>query len=88
VGAVLGELSWYGLAVMGVFLLLLLESPTSTSCARAGWNGTGPGNGGVMGIESKLPNGVLLTSTEKLLGIAGPGRCSPPRSAWPAAPSR
>ncbi len=40
-----------------------------------------------MGLEEKLPSGVLLTSVEKLAGWAQGARYGRPRSAWPAAPS-
>lgn len=46
-----------------------------------------PGRPG-MGIEAKLPDGILLTSVEKLVNWGRAGSMFPPRSAWRAAPSR
>ena len=41
-----------------------------------------------MGIEEKLPSGILLTSVEKLVNWARKTSSGRPPSGWPAAPSR
>src|SRR5947209_8783700 len=52
-------------------------SPTHTCGAAAAWTGTDRGSG-EMGLEEKLPNGILLASVEKLVNWTRKS------SLWPA----
>jgi hypothetical protein len=88
VGRRLRRAGVFGLVEMVLFIVTVFVAYAYV-WRRGGWTGTGLGLRTDMGLEEKLPSGVLLTTVEKLVNwLRARRRCGRPRSAWPAAPSR
>ncbi len=95
------ELALFGFLAMLLFLVNI-TSPTSTSSSVAVSTGTElpaplthtrhhpaqPRRDQQVGLEEKLPSGVLLTTVEGVAGYMRKASFWPATFAWPAAPSR